>query len=158
MTWFDVDPMLRKRVQAGEAPAMKVYCEQYLFKPNSIDVHYTADSTQWFARVKSRMVSVPPPIDGTALATIGHEVGHVILGVCPNTGPHIEVKRHRTLVCLECERKAWALAERMLPPFTSEMHQYKRRALGSYRTTARATPEAQNDADRDMGTVQWAQR
>lgn len=71
-----------------------------------------------------------------------HEGAHVIAGGCPNVAPH----RHDASVttswnCLECERLAWATAERISAiPFDREMWAELKRCLGSYRWTPAPTP------------------
>lgn len=158
MSWFSVDSALRKRVMAEDPTALRVFAERHLFAPHNITFRYTATASEWHARPFKRFVSVPAPIDLVALAIIGHEVGHVLAGACPDTGRHFDRRVGDTRRCLECERRAWVIAEPLLPPPTPEMHRRMQTALGSYRTNVSAPAAAQRAADEHMGTVRRAMR
>ena len=158
MTWFDVDPSLRKRVLAGEEAALRVYVETYLFRRHGITWTYTADSDKWYAVPAKKIVSAPPPCDLRAAAICAHEAAHAILGAsCPNTGAHRERIGGRVSSCLECERICWALAHRMLPP-VREVQAATRWGLGTYRERTPAPASARHEADRLMGDVSFCQR
>jgi hypothetical protein len=144
-------------VAAGEPAALKLFAEKYLFRAHQIDYRYTADG-QHYAYAKRRFVSVPPPIDLTALAIIGHEVRHVLNGACPNTGQHRETVERGSSKCLQCEREAWDVACRLLPPLDKTAHARMQRALGSYRAGTSAPMGVQRETDRFLGTVAHAER
>ena len=147
-----------RRVRAEDPAALRLFAEQHLVAAHRITYRYTTTASEWYAQPYKRFVSVPPPIDLVALAVIGHEVGHVLAGRCPDTGSHFDRREGNKRRCLECERTAWALCEPLLPPPTREMHQRMQSALGSYRAVTLAPPDAQRAADEHMSTLRRAVR
>ena len=157
MNWYDVPESLRRRVKAGDAAAMRVFFEDHVCRPNRITFAYTADRTRWFARIQSRFVSVPPPVDWESFAVALHEAGHVLAPDCTGTGEHRPNPDSTSHACLACERNATAAAHRMFP-FNRQMHDRLRQAISSYRVTTPAPLAVQRDVDQFVGSVAYAER
>jgi len=143
----------RRLVEIGDVGAMRRFLEA-LAQEHAIEIVWTADPHKWFARVASRYVSVPPPIDRVAFAIGLHEIGHVIGGPC--SGPdHQGTVKGRVHQCLACEARAWGIC-RALVRFDRETFEYARGALGTDRRQIPAPASAKQAADRSMGFVPWA--
>jgi hypothetical protein len=143
----------RRLVEAGDPGAMRRFLEA-LAQEHAISIEWTADSDKWFARVASRFVSIPPPIDRVAFAIGLHEECHVIGGPCRGSD-HQGTIKGRVHQCLACENRTWFLS-RALTNFDREMFEAARGYLGTYRRRIPAPTAAKQAADRLMGFVPWA--
>ena len=83
MTWYDVDPALRRQVEAGEPAALRQFVED-IAAAYGITIHYTADPLEW--RSVRNEAHGPPAVDKIAAAILVHELSHNIAGPCPRTG------------------------------------------------------------------------
>jgi hypothetical protein len=141
-------------VLAGDPVVLRRFLEAIAMQ-HDVEITWTSDRGSW--RSRRGHVFIPPPIDKTAAAIGLHELSHNIAGPCPRSGVHRAKDDGRTLQCLECERRAWDIAVRLVP-FDREMHQLLRQCLSSYRRSLSAPASVQRESDRLMGTVSWAQR
>jgi hypothetical protein len=157
MTWWRVAATLRRRIEAAEPAALKLYFEHYICRPHGTTIRYTADRTEWFAKPLKKFVSVPPPVDLVALAVDCHEAGHCVAPRCEGPG-HEPDPASRSHSCVECERLAWRSACDWLPFFDRPMQDRLRSALGTYLEFTPAPAGAQREAAALMGTVSWAAR
>jgi hypothetical protein len=157
VTWYGLESSFRRRIQAGDPAALRLYFERDICQAHAITFTYTADSRRWFARPKRRFISVPPPADLDAMAVCAHEAGHVVGPPCSGFG-HQPNQSSRTHACLLCEQAAWIAAQAWLPFFDRAMHERLRVALGSYRLTTPAAPRVQGEVDRMMSHATFAAR
>jgi hypothetical protein len=104
-----------------------------------------------------RQMVIPPITDFVSFGSFLHELGHCVNGPCPRTGDHYR-KFKSGDGCLRCEVLAWETAQQFVPFENRELIDDLRECLGTYLADTPAPGTALHDAERQCGTVFWAEK
>ena len=134
------------------AGAQRLYA--VLERRHGTNTTWTTDRPPCAIRSGRRIYS-PPIQEPEDLGTWLHELGHHVIGSCPQTPPHHQVRHEdNVLACVQCEVNASTFAMQAAP-FTARMHRDLAIALSTHVRGNPSTPEAQATARRFVSGAAW---
>jgi len=141
-------PALIRRLERGDWAAATALVDLQA-RRHDIKVIWRAPSAMpkgaaAYAHPEERSVHVPLIAGVEQLATVHHELGHVLAGPCTRTAPHHQLVEGGFSHCAFCETLAWrhALEDFAPEPFLTAYHAHAARALELNRKRCRMTTDA----------------